>query len=435
MKDSGIEWIGEIPEDWETIKMRNIGVFSASGIDKLINPGEPLVRIINYTDVYGNKTLLLDDKDYMVVSANEDKIKNHVVEEGDLIFTPSSETIEDIGISALVNKSLPNTAFSYHVLRFQFNRDVFKSYKKYLCNNHYVQNVFSSRATGSIRKTLNRADFKDLIVILPPVEEQQKIANFLDQKVAEIDHILDKTKESIEEYKKYKQSIITEVVTKGLNPDVEMKDSGIEWIGEIPREWGLVKLKNIIKLTDGTHDTPKYVEISENSYPLITSRCIINGVIDFDLANHISSEDYVQINKRSKVELYDVIMPMIGTVGNPAIVDKDVKFSIKNVALFKMNGNIFLSKYLYYLINSNIIQVQFSSVNKGGVQNFVSQEVIRNLLFPFSQCDYKEIVDYLEVKCTEIDSLIAQKEQLLLDLESYKKSLIYECVTGKRQIS
>ena len=106
MKDSGIEWIGKIPEDWEIMKMRHLGNFSSSGIDKKINPEEPLVKIINYTDVYGNLKMLLNNKEYMIVSAPQEKINKNLVEEGDLIFTPSSETIEDIGLSALVNEKL-----------------------------------------------------------------------------------------------------------------------------------------------------------------------------------------------------------------------------------------------------------------------------------------------------------------------------------------
>ncbi len=163
MKDSGIEWIGEIPIDWEYQRLKNIGEFMSSGIDKKISPEEELVKIINYTDVYGNKSFLLKDKEYMVVSAKSDTIMKNIVHEGDLIFTPSSETIEDIGASALIDKELDNTAFSYHVLRFKFKVYMDKYFKKYLCNNHYVQSVFSSRATGSIRKTLNRNDFNQTV--------------------------------------------------------------------------------------------------------------------------------------------------------------------------------------------------------------------------------------------------------------------------------
>ncbi|HHX57362.1 MAG TPA: restriction endonuclease subunit S, partial [Clostridiales bacterium] len=251
MKDSGVEWIGEIPKEWEVIPMRRIGNFSASGIDKLIKDNEELVRIVNYVDVYRNSNLILNNKEYMTVSASKEKIKKNLICEGDLIFTPSSETVEDIGLSALVNENIPNTSFSYHVLRFVFKRDVNKSYKKYLCNNHYVQNCFSSKATGTIRKTLSRADFNDQVVFLPPLTTQQKIADYLDRKCSKIDEIITKQGQVIEKLKAYKLSIITESVTKGLNPNVKMKDSGVEWIGEIPEHWEVCKFKTVYSYSKG----------------------------------------------------------------------------------------------------------------------------------------------------------------------------------------
>lgn len=213
MKDSGIEWVGDVPADWEVRKMKTLGVFSSSGIDKTLNPDEPIVRIINYTDVYGNGTYILTEKKYMVVSAPAQKIKENLVEKGDLIFTPSSETIEDIGLSALVDVDLENTAFSYHVLRFVFNEKFDHRYKKYLCNNHFVLNWFSSHAKGTIRQTLSRDIFKSCLVFVPPLSEQSAIADYLDQKCTEIDSVIEKREKMIDLLTEYKKSLIYECVT------------------------------------------------------------------------------------------------------------------------------------------------------------------------------------------------------------------------------
>ena len=213
MKDSGIEWVGDVPADWEVRKMKTLGVFSSSGIDKTLNPNEPTVRIINYTDVYGNGTYILTEKKYMVVSAPAQKIKENLVKKGDLIFTPSSETIEDIGLSALVDVDLENTAFSYHVLRFVFNEKFDHRYKKYLCNNHFVLNWFSSHAKGTIRQTLSRDIFKSCLVFVPPLSEQSAIADHLDQKCTEIDSVIEKRGKMIDLLTEYKKSLIYECVT------------------------------------------------------------------------------------------------------------------------------------------------------------------------------------------------------------------------------
>lgn len=214
----------------------------------------------------------------------------------------------------------------------------------------------------------------------------------------------------------------------------EMKYSGIPWIGEIPEHWKVTKLKRFVKISDGTHDTPEYIDKGLNSYPLVTSRCITNGEIDISLAHHISEQDYVEISKRSAVSKYDVIMPMIGTVGNPAILMTDDKIAIKNVALFRTFGDLDKAKYIKYYLNSSLVKEQFNFTFRGGVQNFVSQDVIKNLLFPLPK-EYREIIKHIDTKCTEIDNLISIKLSKIDSLKDYKKSIIYEYVTGKKEIA
>jgi len=256
-KDSGIEWIGEIPEHWEECRLGVIGGFTSSGIDKKIVEDEPTVKIINYTDVYGNKEKILNtEKDYMEVTSPQSKINQHSVKKGDLIFTPSSETKEDIGLSAVVVDDLDNTAFSYHVLRFQFNKEVNLLFKKYLCNNYPVLNYFSKNSKGTTRQILGREDFKNAKVVIPPKSEQTSIASFLDRKTSEIDDIIADKKRLLELYEEEKTAIINQAVTKGLDPNAPMKDSGIEWLGEIPEHWEVKKLKMLVSKV-GSGVTPR----------------------------------------------------------------------------------------------------------------------------------------------------------------------------------
>ena len=239
-KDSGVEWESKIPSNWSVKKLGYIGNFTASGIDKKISEDELPVKIINYTDVYGNKNKTIDSSfNFMVVTAKKERIVEHSVNKGDLIFTPTSESTEEIGLSALVTEDLEETAFSYHVLRFQFKDEVDINFRKYLCNNHFVLNQFSIRAQGITRYTLRRSDFKNTMVFLPSPQEQTQIANYLDYKTGLIDNIIAQKEELIQKLKEQRQAIINEAVTKGLNPNAKLKDSGIEWLGEIPEHWGL----------------------------------------------------------------------------------------------------------------------------------------------------------------------------------------------------
>ena len=192
-KESGFEWIGEIPEHWEFDKLGWQGIFSASGIDKKTVKGEPLVKMINYTDIYGNENLTLSaNRKYMIVSCPETKKEIHQVKIGDLIFTPSSETIDEIGLSALVIEELQDTVYSYHVIRLQFTKDFDIKFRKYLCNNNFVLNQFSKEAKGTTRQIIGRDVFKNIRVVIPPKPEQTAIADYLDRKTAEIDELITK---------------------------------------------------------------------------------------------------------------------------------------------------------------------------------------------------------------------------------------------------
>lgn len=427
-KKSGIELVGSIPKDWEILKMRNIGVFSSSGIDKKVNENEELVKIVNYVDVYRNTTMLLNNKDYMVVSTTPEKIQKHTLSEGDLIFTPSSETVDDIGISALVNENLNNTAFSYHVLRFQFNRQVFKLYKKYLCNNYYVQKYFSSRATGSIRKTLKRADFNELKVVLPPIGEQKKIAIYLDNKVSQIDRIINKTAISIEEYKKYKYALITKCVTKGINKNVQMKSTGVDWIGKIPEDWEYMRLKYIFSIKKDIAGKEGFDILSVTQSGL--------KIKDISKNEGQISADY---SKYQIVEKGDFVMNHMDLVTGWVDCSKYYGVTSPDYRVFKFkNPELYSPEYYTYIMQVCYKNKIFYGLGQG-VSNLgrwrLQTDKFLNFMLPVPPKEEQEqIVNYLDNKCIEIDNIIEQKQKLLIEMEAYKKSLIYECVTGKREV-
>lgn len=270
----------------------------------------------------------------------------------------------------------------------------------------------------------------------PPLYMQHRIADFLDTKCARIDSIRKNVEAEIEALKQYKKAVITEAVTKGLDKNVEMKDSGADWVGKIPKDWIYVRLKMIAEISDGTHDTPAYVDKNENTYPLVTSKNIINGQIDFEKCHFIGAKDYEKIIKRSYYQKYDLIMPMIGSIGKPAIIKSNKKFATKNVAIIRFHGDENLSKFIYYQFYSNNLNNELKNIMSGSVQNFVSQNIIKNLLFclPRKGTEIIKIVSYLDSKCSQIDSIVSQKQKQLEILNEYKKSLIYEYVTGKKEV-
>lgn len=214
MKDSGISWIGQIPQHWEVKRLKELGNIETSSINKKIEEDEDLVKLVNYTDVYSNlKREIWNNDDYMIVSANKLQISSKKLKQGDVLFTPSSETINDIGVSAVVMENLHNTLYSYHLLRLRFRKVVDLHFKKYLFSNDYVQYYFSKSATGTTRKILGLNTFNNLIIPLPPKSEQEEIAKYLDHKTATIDAIVSNIGKQIDTLKQLRKTLINDVVT------------------------------------------------------------------------------------------------------------------------------------------------------------------------------------------------------------------------------
>lgn len=213
-----------------------------------------------------------------------------------------------------------------------------------------------------------------------------------------------------------------------MNRYERYKDSGIPWLGEVPEHWDTMSLKYICDVRDGTHDTPQYVYESDNSYPLVTSKDISNGNINFESAKFISEEDYLNISKRSNVNFGDLLMPMIGTVGGSVLVETYRKFTIKNVALFKAGQ--FCVKWLKYFLDSELSKIQFELEKNGGVQDFVGLTTLRNLIIlKLPLKEQTAIAHYLDTKLGEIDALIDKQQILLEKLAEQRTAVITHAVT------
>ena len=425
MKDSGIPWIGEIPKGWKVMKLRNLGKFSASGIDKKVVEDEPLVRIINYVDIYKNTNKELWEQNYMVVSAPAEKCQEHQVNVGDMFFTPSSETIEDIGVSAVVMEELANTAFSYHIIRFQPTTDIDFNFRKYITNNTACLNYFSSCATGSIRKTISRDVFKECIVPLPPLAEQQRIAEFLDRKCAEVDEMIGLQEQIIEELKAYKQSVITEAVTKGLNPDAPMRDSGIEWIGQIPEHWEVMPHKRVM------HKIKEIQEVYNGEKILsLTMRGVIVRDLDGGGKMPTTFDGYQKVYPNNLLQcLFDIdVTPRcVGLI-------KDEGLTSPAYSQFELFPNGYAPYYDYLLRYMDDIKAMLHlSKNLRNSLTETDFGAIPTCVPPFTE--QQTIADYLDEKCGEIDKLIFIKQQKIESLKEYKKSIIYEYVTGKKEVA
>ena len=214
-KDSGIDWIGQIPEHWEVKRLKYFGSVETSSVNKKTEEDEELVYLVNYTDVYENPMKeIWNSTKYMKVSAKPNQLISKKLRKGDVLFTPSSETIEDIGVSSVVMEDLKDTLYSYHLLRLRFKRKIDTSFKKYMFNNDFVQLYMSQSATGTTRKILGLNTVNNTPVVLPPtIEEQTQIAEYLDQKTTTIDKIVQNITDQIDRLKELRITLINDVVT------------------------------------------------------------------------------------------------------------------------------------------------------------------------------------------------------------------------------
>ena len=435
MKQSDIAWIGNIPESWNIKRIKYLaslkGRIGWQGLtsDEYTDEGPYLITGIDFINggIDWENCVHISEKRWQ--EAPEIHIKN-----GDLLITKDGT----VGKVAIVDKLDGKASLNSGVLLIRTVDGFDKRFLFWTLQSEEFWTWFRLKNAGnSTIIHLYQGDFAEFSYTFPSKEEQQLIADFLDKRCAEIDSIIADIEKQIEILQKYKKSLITETVTKGLDRTVETKDSRIEWIGNISKKYKFLRLKYMCEIKDGTHDTPDYVEERENTYPLITPKYIDydKKTICFDDAKHISKQDFDAIYKRSNVEQNDIIMPMIGTIGNPVIIDIERRFAIKNVALFKTQRNYVKAKYIFYQFYSNGVLEQFNLMVRGGVQSFVSLEVLGNLVF--LDCAYREkedLVSFLDKKCEEIETIIEEKKKQLEIIKLHKKSLIYEYVTGKKRV-
>ncbi|WP_086226710.1 restriction endonuclease subunit S [Campylobacter devanensis] len=422
MKDSGIEWIGEIPQEWEVTK-----------INHLYSQRNQKVSDKDFEPLSVTKKGILPQLENAAKTDNGDNRK--LVKIGDFVINSRSDRRGSCGISSfdgsvsLINIVLkPRENMNSKYFDWLFHTTLFAD-EFYKYGNGIVDDLWST----------SWDNMKNILVPYPPLNEQQKIADFLDEKCSHIDSVLEKVRASIDEYKQLKQSVITQAVTKGIRPNRPMKDSGNKYYGEIPNNWYICKTLYCLSMpiTDGPHSTP---ELFDTGIPFVSAEAVScgNGSIDFNhIRGYISQEFYDECCLKYIPQINDVYMIKSGaTTGKVSIVDTDRIFTIWSpLAVFRCNEKKTLPKFMYYAIQSDQYQKQIALNWSFGTQQNIGMRVLESLKICVPSLDeQQEIVSYLDDKCSEIDKLITKKEQLIKELETYKKSLIYEYVTGKKEV-
>lgn len=426
MKDSGIEWIGEIPETWKVKRVKH-------GFERKKEEAHQEEPVILSLARAGVKVRDITNNEGQLA---ESYYNYNPVEPGDFLLNPM-----DLYSGANCSISKVSGVISPAYINLRARKGYNPAYYDYYFKTQYWAMAMFAHGKGvsfDNRWTLNANDLLNYYIPAPAQEEQDTIADYLDQQCAHIDAVIEKTKASIEEYKKLKQAVITQAVTKGIRGDRPMKDSGIEWIGEIPADWEVGKIKyGVTKVGSGKTPSGGADTYADEGILFLRSQNVYDTGLSLEEPTYITEEVDEEM-KGTRVRPRDVLLNITGgSIGRCCIFPKGlVRANVnQHVSIIRVKTNIFTSEYMHYYWLSKLGKMSIALYQTGGNREGMSADAIKNSpILIFDIKEQNEIVDYLDEKCSAIDMLIEKKEQTLTEMESYKKSLIYEYVTGKKEV-
>ena len=428
-KDSGVEWLGEIPEHWESQKMKYLGKMFAGLTDKKGDDfakeiSEDKMPFIPFTNVCNNLKIDKNQMQYVKIKLYE---KQNKVQKSDIIFLMSSETLDDIGKCSI---HLDEEQFYLNSFCKGFRPKTFAvnaEFLNYLLQSKTYRNYFALVGRGFTRINIKQEYINDLFAVLPSKEEQTKIASFLDEKTAQIDEVISQKEKLIELLKERKQIVINDAVTKGLDKDVEFVDSGVEWIGKIPKHWEISKVKNIFKLI--IEPAPKANE--EELLSIYTDIGVRPRKELAEKGNKASTTDgYWRVKKGDFI--VNKLLAWMGAIGlseyegvtSPAY---DILRAKKDI----------VGIYYHELFRLKVFSQEMKKYSRGimDMRLRLYFDKFGDILIPYPSYDEQiKIVEYIENQTTKIDKAIELQQNYISKLKEYKASLIDSVVTGKVRV-
>ncbi len=432
MKNSGVEWIGQIPASWKSGRIKDIlnvltdytanGSFAdlAKNVEYL--DYESYARLVRLTDLRS----FLQNYDAVYVDKNSyDYLSKSKLFGGEIL-------VANVGAYAGLFCEMPklniNATLGPNMFLITTNQKMLQHFLFYLGNSDIIYKQLSAKMASAAQPKLNKQDIKTTYLLIPPLPEQQAIADYLDDKCAQIDNITATINEQIEVLKQYKKSVITEAVTKGLDHNVPMKDSGVEWIGQIPETWEVGRIKHYFKMVNGATPTSTISEFWDGEIIWITPADMNDDGIIKTGKRNITNEGF-QSCGTNLVPTGSIIISTRAPIGKINIAQNPLCTNQGCKSLVSRKNNKY---YYYYLISKKHI-LEF--LGRGTTFLELSGFDLNNFNIPVpSSSEQQAIANYLDNKCTKIDAVIADKQAQLETLAAYKKSFIYEYVTGKKSV-
>ncbi len=426
-KDSGVEWLGEVPEHWEVKRLKQACLVFPSIIDKKSYDDETPVNLCNYTDVYYNETIEAA-MDFMTATATTEQIAKFTLRAGDTIITKDSETADDIAIAAYVPTDLPGVVCGYHLSMVRPMPETSGAFVKRLFDSTYVKSCVAVRANGLTRVGLGQYEIDNLELPFPPLAEQAQIAAFLDRETAKIDDLVAQQRRLMELLKEKRQAVISHAVTQGLNPQAPMKPSGIEWLGNVPAHWGVGSLGYVSKIQTGSTPDRAKPEYWDGDIPWLKT-----GEINYEII--VDSEERITVhgltNSAAKIaNVGTLMMAMYGqgvTRGRVAILGIQAAYN-QACAAIEFSPKLF-NEYAKYFF---IMAYRFirDTGNETSQMNLGSGTIAKiKILIPPIEMQ-KQIVAYLNIESAKFNTLTTEAQRAIDLLQERRTALISAAVTG-----
>lgn len=428
-----LAWVDHLPTAWKARRMKEVAKTSLSSVDKKTEAGENAVRLCNYTDVYKND-FITSDLDFMEATASMSEIQRFRLSEDDVIITKDSETPDDIAVPAYIPHDLGGVVCGYHLAVIRPSKDVIVG--RFLFRALQASGVreqFYSTANGITRYGIGQDSISNAIVPVPPFVLQHSIASFLDRKIAAIDALIAKKQRLVKLLEEKRQSIITRAVTKGIDPNAKMKDSGVEWLGEIPAHWIVAPTKLVARLESGhtpSRQHPEYwVNCTVPWFSLSDVWQIRSGRQDYlGETKEMISELGIDNSGARLLPAGTVVVSRTASVGFSGIMPCPMA-TTQDFANW-ICGTRLQPEYLLYVFRG--MKEEFKRLMMGSTHQTIYMPEIETFRTPVPPIvEQKDIVKYVRDRTRLFDEVLDRASSLVERLREYRQALITAAVTGK----
>ncbi|ROQ37941.1 type I restriction enzyme S subunit [Marinobacter sp. 3-2] len=428
-KDSDTDFLGSVPAHWKLERLKHCAEVFPSNVDKKTVDGQVPVKLCNYTDVYYND-IIEAGLDFMSATATEDQAKRFELQQDDVVFTKDSESADDIGIAALVSKRLPGVIYGYHLSIARANGSAVGAFLRRYFESQETKSYFAISANGLTRVGLGQYAVDNAPIALPTVEEQTKIARFLDHETAKIDALIQEQERLIELLQEKRQAVISHAVTKGLDPDVPMKDSGVEWLGEVPAHWEVTRLKFVSTIIDCKNRTPEYFD--DGDYLVVRTSNVRDQSLRREGAYYTDEQNYRIWTQRGVPPVGSILFTREAPAGEVCIVPEGVPLCLGQRMMNFIPDDPRHTRFIFDFLTSDCLVRYMESVAHGSTVSHLRVEQVYDIPLVIPPIEEQEAIDQkVSIIKTRFKSLIEESKITIELLVERRSALISAAVTGK----